>query len=99
TGTYKGEDGGLYGGGRNEPPDAHLALARKASALIRPLDAEGQPANDGRIVLMSVGLSHTTMEISEFKKLADADRDKSGKMVVVDGAQGGKPAVTWALSG
>ena len=25
---YKGEDGGLYGGGRNEPPAAHAAAAR-----------------------------------------------------------------------
>ena len=27
--TYKGEDGGLYGGGKNVPPAAHLAAALK----------------------------------------------------------------------
>lgn len=99
TGRYKGEDGGLYGGGRNEPPETHLAAARKESAKIRPLDARGQPAEDGTIVLLSIGLSHTTMEFSEFKRVADADPAKSPKLVIVDGAQGGKPAVTWALSG
>jgi hypothetical protein len=26
---YKGEDGGLYGGGRNEPPPAHFETAMK----------------------------------------------------------------------
>lgn len=99
TATYKSEDGGLYGGGHNEPPPAHLEAARKQTAQIRPLDGQGHPAADGKIVLMSVGLSHTTMEFSEFKKVADADPEKSPLVVVVDGAQGGKPAVTWALSG
>jgi hypothetical protein len=99
TGTYKGQDGGLYGGGHDEAPAAHLAAARKATAQIQPLDAQGQPAEDGRIVLMSVGLSHTTMEFSQFKKAADADPQKSDKVIVVDGAQGGKPSTTWALSG
>jgi hypothetical protein len=99
TGTYKGQEGGLYGGGHNEAPEAHLAAARKATAQIRPLDAQGQPAENGKIVLMSVGLSHTTMEFSLFKKTADANPQKSDKVVVVDGAQGGKPSTTWALSG
>jgi hypothetical protein len=99
TGTYQGEDGGLYGGGRNEPPAEHLAAARQQTAKIRPLDAQGRPAADGKIVLLSAGLSHTTMEFSEFVKTANADPQKSPKVVVVDGAQGGKPAVTWALSG
>jgi hypothetical protein len=99
TGSYHGEDGGLYGGGRNEPPAAHLAAARAESGKIRTLDVQGRPADDGKIVLLSAGLSHTTMDFSEFKKVADTDPQKSPKVVVVDGAQGGKPAATWALSG
>ena len=46
---YKGQDGGLYGGGRNGPPEAHLRAALEASRKIRPLDAEGQPAPDGKV--------------------------------------------------
>lgn len=99
TGTYKGQDGGLYGGGRNEPPPAHVAAAKQATAKIRPLNAQGEPANDGKIVLISAGLSHTTMEFSEFAQAANADAQKSSQVVVVDCAQGGKPAVTWAMSG
>lgn len=57
---YKGEDGGLYGGGKNEPPERHLQTAMKQAKLIRPLDAEGKPADDGKIVLISVGMSNTT---------------------------------------
>jgi len=73
TAKYKGEDGGLYGGGRNEPPAAHAAAARKQSAEILPRDADGKPAKDGKIGVLSVGMSNTTMEYSAFKRLADAD--------------------------
>lgn len=89
---YKGEDGGLYGGGRNEPPPAHLEAARKAAAAIQPLDAEGRPSADGRVVLLSLGMSNTTQEFSRFKQLADADPRKSPGLVIVDGAQGGQDA-------
>jgi hypothetical protein len=41
---------------------------------------------------MSVGMSNTTMEFSAFKRLADADPQKSPKVVLVDGAQGGMTA-------
>src|SRR5687767_16033228 len=50
---YKGEDGGLYGGGRNEPPEAHQAAARAESAKIVPRDADGKPAEGGAIGLRS----------------------------------------------
>src|SRR5262245_2429447 len=50
---YKGEDGGLYGGGSNEPPKAHQGAARKETEKIVPLDAEGKPAKDGKVVLVS----------------------------------------------
>jgi hypothetical protein len=96
TAKYKGEDGGLYGGGKNEPPKAHLEAAMKESAKIRPLDAEGNPSEDGKIGLISVGMSNTTMEYSRFKQLADADPAKSGKVIVIDGAQGGQTGMRWA---
>jgi hypothetical protein len=99
TGTYKGEDGGLYGGGQNSPPPMHLAAYLKESGKIQPLDAEGKPAKDGKIVLLSIGMSNTTMEYSRFKQLADADPGKSSSVVVVDGAQNGRTGVAWALGG
>jgi hypothetical protein len=98
-GAYKGEDGGLYGGGRNTPPEAHLAAYRKESEKIRPLDGEGKPSEGGRIVLLSLGMSNTTMEFSEFVKVANADAKKSPQLVVVDGAIGARTATVWALDG
>ena len=70
---YKGEDGGLYGGGKNEPPAAQRAAAEKETAKIVPLDAAGKPAKDGRIVLVSISMSNATQEFSMFKRIADAD--------------------------
>jgi hypothetical protein len=96
---YKGFDGGLYGGGSNQPPEAQAKAARNAAAQIVPLDPEGKPATDGKIVLMSIGMSNTTGEFSRFKQVADADPDKSPKLLIVDGAQGGKDAAAWANVG
>jgi hypothetical protein len=96
TTTYKGEDGGLYGGGKNEPPAAHAEAARKQSAEILPRDADGKPAKDGKIGVLSVGMSNTTMEYSAFKRLAEGDPEMSPQVVLVDGAQGGKTAMVWA---
>ncbi len=93
---YKGEDGGLYGGGSNEPPKAHLDAAMQEAARIQPLNAEGKPSADGKIGLISVGMSNTTMEYSRFKQLADRDSAKSSKVIVIDGAQGGQTAMRWA---
>ena len=95
TATYKGEDGGLYGGG-NEPPKSHFEAAIKQSASIRPLDTDGNPAANGKIGLLSVGMSNTTMEYSRFKQLADADPAKSAPVTVLDGAQGSQTAARWA---
>ncbi len=93
---YKGEDGGLYGGGKNEPPPAHLAAALRESAKIQPLDTDGKPAKDGKVVLLSVGMSNTTQEFSRFKQQADRDPAKSPQLVIVDGAQGGQTGTRWA---
>ena len=96
---YKSEDGGLYGGWKNEPPERHLYAAIEQAKLIQPLDAQGKPAENGKIVLISVGMSNTTMEFSRFIPLANADPEKSPKVVIVDGAQGGQTANVWANPG
>ena len=93
---YKGEDGGLYGGGSNEPPAEFLATVTKQLKLIRPLDADGHPAPDGKIVLLSVGMSNTTMEFQTFKRKADKDPKKSPQVLILDGAQGARVASVWA---
>src|SRR5262249_60107353 len=85
---YKGEDGGLYGAGKDEPPAAHEAAAKKETAKIVPLDGDGKPAKDGKIVLMSISMSNATQEFSMFKRIADTDAQKSSLLTIVDCAQG-----------
>ncbi len=96
---YKGQDGGLYGNGKNEPPEKHLEAAMEQARLIQPLASDGKPSAEGKIVLISVGMSNTTQEFSAFVRLANADPDKSPKVVIVDGAQGGMTANLWANPG
>jgi hypothetical protein len=92
-GEYKGQSGGLYGNGKNEPPAKLLDAAKKAQPT--PLDSDGKPAKGGKIVLMSIGMSNTTQEFSRFKQIADEDDAKAANVVIVDGAQGGQDALKW----
>lgn len=94
--AYKGEDGGLYGGGSNEPPAEHRKAAETELARIVPLNAVGEPAADGNIGLISISMSNATQEFSLFKRIADADADKSPRVVIVDCAQGGQAMAEWA---
>jgi hypothetical protein len=92
---HQGEDGGLYGGGKNTPPAAHERAAQAELARIRPLGPDGGPADDGRIVLISISMSNATQEFSMFKQLADADSAKSPRVTIVDCAQGGQAMAEW----
>jgi hypothetical protein len=93
--TYKGETGGLYGAGHNMPHGKHQAAAEKAIAQMRLLDDKGQPDSNGKIVLLSIGMSNTTQEFSFFKRLADQSPLKNRQIVIVDAAQGGRDADDW----
>ena len=55
---YKGQDGGLYGSGRNQPPEDHLKAALRETAKIRPLDGDGKPSQGGKVVMISIGMSN-----------------------------------------
>lgn len=93
---YGDQDGGLYGVGQNVPPAEHLAAARKETEQIVPRNAEGQPAEDGKIALISISMSNWTQEFSRFKQLADKDPEKSPRVTIVDCAQGGQTMARWA---
>jgi hypothetical protein len=93
---YKGEDGGLYGQGRNVPPEAHRKAAVVELAEVQPLDAYGKAAKNGRVVLVSISMSNATQEFSLFKQLADIDPAKSPVLTIVDCAQGGQAMAEWA---
>jgi hypothetical protein len=95
TDHYKGQDGGLYGGGQNVPPAAHALAAEQALARIEPLDPQGKPAPDGKVVFISISMSNATQEFSKFKQIADADPVKSKQLTIVDCAQGGQAMAEW----
>jgi uncharacterized protein (TIGR03437 family) len=92
TGMYKGFQGGLYPNGSNTRPAAHESAGLQQARAIQPLNANGQPDANGRIALVSIGMSNTTQEFSTFKPMADADPGKNPRLVIVDGAQGGMTA-------
>ena len=92
-GSYKGEQGGLYPGGDNTPPPAHLKAGVEVGRRIVPLDGAGHPSPDGKIALLSIGMSNTTMEYQTLLKLAAGDKELNPHLALVDGAQGGQSAV------
>jgi hypothetical protein len=78
---YRGFRGGLYPAGRNRPTPGYLKKGLAAARQVRPID--------GKIVLLSVGMSNATAEFSAFKHIADGDRAKNANLTIVDGAQDG----------
>lgn len=96
SGTYQGQPGGLYPNGANVRPGLHDAEGLAIAGGIRPLDASGAPSADGRYALVSIGMSNTTQEFSEFKRRADQDPATHPRLTIVDGAQGGQTADDWA---
>ncbi len=93
TGYYQGYQGGLYPGGFNVRPAPHDSAGRALAAQVVPRDTAGNiDLANGRIVLLSIGMSNATQEYSVFKQLADADSMKNPRLTIVDGAQGGQTA-------
>ena len=89
---YKEREGGLYGGGSNTPPKEHAARAKAATEKIAPLDKDGKAASDGKIGLLSIGMSNTTQEYTAFIRVARGDKEIAPAVAIVDGAQGGQTA-------
>src|SRR5262245_48499132 len=75
TGTYLGAQGGLYPGGVNSRPSTHdSAGVFLAANRVKPRNAAGAiDETNGRIVLISIGMSNTTQEFSEFIRVAGGD--------------------------
>lgn len=99
---------GLYPGG-NTIPTAHLTRGLTAASKIVPRDSAGSPSASGVIGLSSIGVSNTTYEFSKgawndpylgtpFKARAEADPKMAPSIVIVDGAQEGRP-VTKIVNG
>jgi hypothetical protein len=86
---YEGFAGGLYLRGSEVPP-AHLHAGMEAVDDIEPLNAQGQPAANGKIILLSVGMSNTSQEFERFIRLARGEADNN--VALINGAQAGYDA-------
>ncbi len=95
-GTYQGLPGGLYEFSQNLPPTDHRDAGLLAAASVTPVD--------GKIVLLSVGMSNTSLEFCNELTLPCTPESFIGQMsaasgnpavVAVNGAQGGKGVENW----
>src|SRR5439155_774771 len=74
-------------------PDGRDRTAKVALAQqIQPLDKDGKPAADGKIVLCTIGFSNTSQCSQGFIEAARGDNTVNPQVVVVNGAQGGRSA-------
>jgi hypothetical protein len=92
TREYHGYKGGLYPDGKNERPAGHEATGLALAKQVQPLDSAGKPSADGKIVLLSIGMSNTSQAFAGFIRVAKDDKGINPKVVVVNGAQGGMTA-------
>ncbi len=94
-GTPTGYMGGLYPGGVNSRPNEHEVAGVDIASQITPLNAAGVPDPNGRIVMISVGMSNTAAEFIEFIQLAAADPAVNPQVTLVNGAQPGQTSPDW----
>jgi hypothetical protein len=101
--------GGLHPGGNAMPGDHRAAGIARAGAVV-PRDADGAPHPAGSVVLLSIGMSNTTMEwCSPIGGAGCASWSFTGQalahpavnrtsLVIADGAAGGQVAATWTAA-
>ena len=112
TGTYFGNQGGLYPGGINQPPADHDSAVRTRRNAIKPLDVNGDESPFGKYVLLSIGRSDATQEwcsaatrppCAAWTLMGRAAADPGVNhytMVIVNGADSGRQDVrAWASAG
>jgi len=94
---YLGFAGGLYPNGKNSRPSAYEDAGVALGATVQPLGGDGKPSTSGKIVMISIGMSNTSREFSQFIRLADADARKNPNLVMIDAALDGAAATDIAL--
>jgi hypothetical protein len=104
--TYFDHTGGLYPNGSNAMPTRHDSVGRARARAVVPRLANGTPNPGGKYVIMSMGMSNTTMEWCAtggqscdswtFTGQAAADAAVNATtLAIVNGAMGGQTAATW----
>lgn len=83
-------EGGLYPGGSNTDPDPHHSDGVAIAQAIQPIN--------GKYVMISIGESASQQPFEQFITQASVDPEINSNLVIVDGAEGGATANTWASS-
>ena len=111
--TYLGFTGGLYYNGTNTIPPDHDLVGQSKAAQVQPLDTTGSPNANGKIVLLSIGMSNTAMEFCGLQcKVPNQSYDANAFMglaanssavnhstlVIINGAQGGQDGPHWTTA-
>lgn len=99
--------GGLYPNQQNQMPGEHYEAGVERAVSIEPLDLEGNPAANGRIVMTSVGMSTTSSifcgvadpndpcKEGTFMNVLEEDDALNARLTIIDGADPGKTADKW----
>jgi hypothetical protein len=95
SGSYLGQQGGLYPGGSNAVPATHLAVGMGRASQVQPRNSAGALDPAGKIVLLGVGVSNTSIDFGAFQEVAGTDPRVAPDVVLVDGGVGGHPIDTW----
>ena len=89
-GSYLGRPGGLYPGSSNTRPAAHTAAGLVEAGRVRPRDPNGHyDPIEGKVILMSVGMSNTRQEFATFMADSENIPNLNPRLVLFNGAQGG----------
>ncbi len=90
TGSYQGEEGGLYPDGSNTRPTGQNSYGVMLGDAIQPLDSTGNPDPNGKYAFLAIGES-TALDAfgGGFLPIAQYDPQINSHLVFVDGAQGG----------
>jgi hypothetical protein len=88
--------GGLWENGSSTIPADHLAAGLARAATIRPLDADGNPSPDGKIVFLSAGSTEAQQIFGAFSALAANDAHvRQNGLVFANTAASGFDALRW----
>nr|MBA3916194.1 choice-of-anchor D domain-containing protein [Terriglobales bacterium] len=88
TGTYLGNEGGLYPSGSNMRPADHTNYGIGLAQAIAPLNADGQPDINGKEVFVVLGESNVHLEGEAIVRDGMNDLQKNPAVVLANGALG-----------
>jgi hypothetical protein len=104
--VYAGFSGLLYDGS-NLPPQAQVDAGQAAAALVQPLDSKGVPNANGKIVLISLGMSESLDEwcdgtpCTSYSFMGQAAANSTVNhttLVILNGASSGANTASWACA-